>query len=166
MLLTGLVLTGCAAAAPPQAEGGASPSTPSQDEQDARAFQDLYAKYVALHLDTVDEDDLTPLLTGDLLEEARAELSDSRGEGRHAIGQYTYSRFLVTQHGVDDTGTGFMVAQACLDVTGTRIDDADGKDVTPDRDPLLSMQMKAIETNEGAWRISDALRNDEVRACE
>ena len=58
-----------------------------------------------------------------------------------------------------------MVAQACLDVGGTRILDTDGKDVTPSRDSRLSLQMKATMSTDGAWRISESLRNEAVHAC-
>jgi hypothetical protein len=165
VLLSALMLGGCTAT-PPESSHGDLPSARSQDEQDSRTFRDLYARYVALPLDTVKDDDLTSLLTGDLLQEARAEIADSQSAGKHLVGEYTYSAFLVTDHGHDETGIGYMVAQACLDVSGTRIHDAAGEDVTPGRDPLLSMQMKAIQTSEAGWRISDALRNDEVRACD
>ncbi|OUE24710.1 hypothetical protein [Clavibacter michiganensis] len=139
--------------------------TQSQSDQDARTFQEEYAAYVSLALDSISEDELKPLLTGDLLAESVSEIDDAKRQGTHVIGKYTYSNFAVTDQGTDTEGNSYMVAQACLDVTGSRVRDSNGNDITPARDPFISMQLKAITIDEGAWRISDAVRNDEVKAC-
>ncbi|QOD44867.1 hypothetical protein [Clavibacter zhangzhiyongii] len=112
------------------------------------------------------ERDLAPLLTGNVLSESVAEIADARDKGTHFLGKYTYTGFTITDRGTDPNGRYFMVAQACLDVTGTRVVDSAGQDVTPRRDPTQSMQMKAVQMDDGDWRISDVLRNDEVHACD
>jgi hypothetical protein len=50
-------------------------------------------------------------------------------------------------------------------VSGTRVLDAGGADVTPERDNLLNLQMKAVNVQDHGWRISDFVRNDSVHAC-
>jgi hypothetical protein len=162
-VLIAAVLSSCSSSSPDPAVT-VSPAV-LQADQDARTFQEEYSSYVSLPLDTMSEGDLVPLLTGDVLSESVAEIADARDKGTRFLGKYTYSGFTVTDHGSDANGRGFMVAQACLDVTGTRVLDATGHDVTPLRDPMQSMQMKAVQVDDGGWRISDVLRNDEVHAC-
>jgi hypothetical protein len=162
-LLLTLVLGGCSSSA-----SNTSPvptATLSKAEQDARTVQEEYAAYVSLPLDTISEGDLTPLLTGDVLAESLTEIADAKQQGTHAIGTYRYSNFAVTDQGIDAAGNSYMVAQACLDVTGSRIKDSSGNDITPDRQPSVSMQLKAVTVDDGTWRISDVLRNDAVNAC-
>ncbi|RIJ58103.1 hypothetical protein DZF99_01035 [Clavibacter phaseoli] len=163
VLLT-LILGGCAPTTSVISVTAAT--TESKAAQDAETFEQQYAKYVSLPLDEISEDDLTPLLTGDLLAESTKEIADTRERGTQVIGKYTYSRFAVTDQGIEASGQAYMVAQACLDVTGSRIHDSSGIDITPDRDPLVSMQLKAVTVDDGSWRISDAVRNDEVKACD
>jgi hypothetical protein len=158
-----IVLSSCST---PSANRAAQPTeTMSVAQQDAQTFQDEYSAYVSLSLESISKDDLAPLLTGDVLAESLSEIADARARGTRFVGKYRYYGFQVTEHGNDAAGREYMVAQACLDVTGTRILDATGQDTTPARDPTTSMQMKAVRLDDGTWRISDVVRNDEVDAC-
>jgi hypothetical protein len=159
MLLTGLVLTGCAAAAPPQAEANAT-APPVQEDRDDAAFQELLARYLDVPFDEESDAALRPVLTGAALEDELGDVSDYKDTGRRVIGKNTSSGFVVTSR-----GEGYMVAKACLDVSGTRVIDASGADVTGERAATVSLQLKAVRADDGNWRISDIANNDEVHAC-
>jgi hypothetical protein len=159
----GTLLTGCTA--PPSADPSPAP-TPSltQEQQDDQAFEDVFTTYVSLNPSDETEEVLEGLLTGSALDGELSSVRDTQGRGQHSEGKAMASAFEVTSHGSDGQGD-FMVGQACLDVSGIRILDASGKDVTPSRDTRLSLQMKAIQAADGTWRISDSLRNESVHAC-
>ncbi|OUE08610.1 hypothetical protein CMsap09_06655 [Clavibacter michiganensis] len=164
LLLLSCVLSGCAAPEAPSPQGPPTPAL-SQEQWDAAAFKDLYTRYVDLPLDEETEDELRGLLTGRALESDLESLASDRASGRRIVGKETFRRFSVTDRGDDPQSGEYMVAQACLDVGGTRFVDAGGTDVTPQREALLSLQIKAVRVEGGDWRISDFVRNDEVRAC-
>jgi hypothetical protein len=159
------VLAGCTAPPP-----GAPAPTPSpsltQEQQDDQAFRDVVTRYVDLDANTDTDDDLAQLLTGNVLEGEKSGLADARGRGINTSGKSVVSGFDVTDRGIDPEGARYMTAQLCLDVSGTRFTDASGTDVTPQRDPRLSLQVKAVKSEEALWRISDIVRNEDVHACE
>jgi hypothetical protein len=164
MIVTfGTLLAGCTA--PPAADPEPAP-TPSltQEQQDDKAFQDVFTRYVSLDSSEETEEILSGLLTGDALDGELSSVRDTQERGQHGEGKAVASAFEVTSHGSDGQGD-FMVGQACLDVSGIRILDASGKDVTPSRDTRLSLQMKATRAVDGTWRISESLRNESVHAC-
>jgi hypothetical protein len=163
VLVVTIGLCGCAPHAP--REVGTTPSL-TQEQQDAAAFEDLYRSYVALPLNEETEDDLREVLTGSALESDLENLRADRQSNRRTEGKDTFRGFLVTDQGNDPETGDYMVAQACLDVSGTRLLDAGGQDVTPLRDEAVSLQMKAVRTADSTWRISDFVRNDGVRACD
>lgn len=156
-------LAGCGAAHAPDPAPAPAPSL-TQEQQDEAAFHDLFARYVNLDQSQETQDVLSGLLTGDALEGELSSVRDIQERGQHGEGKATGSAFEVTSHGSDSQGD-FMVAQACLDVSGIRILDQTGVDVTPSRDARLSLQMKAKKSSDGSWRISDSLRNEAVQAC-
>jgi hypothetical protein len=161
VLVTSLLLTGCGAA--PAPDPAPAPSL-TQEQQDEAAFRDVFTRYVSLDQSQETEEVLSGLLTGDALEGELSSVRDTQEKGQHGEGKATESAFEVTSHGSDSQGD-FMVAQACLDVSGIRIIDQTGADVTPSRDARLSLQMKAKKSSDGSWRISDSLRNEAVKAC-
>ncbi|RII98661.1 MULTISPECIES: hypothetical protein [Clavibacter] len=163
VLATCHVLTGCAPSSTPTPAPAPTPSL-TQEQQDEAAFRDVFTRYVSLDQSQETEEILAGLLTGDALEGEISSVRDTQGKGQHGVGKATESAFQVTSHGSDAQGD-FMVAQACLDVSGVRILDQTGDDVTPSRDVRLSLQMKAKRSTDGLWRISDSLRNESVRAC-
>jgi hypothetical protein len=160
------VMAGCTALAPgaPAPTPAPSPSL-TQEQQDDEAFRDLVNRYDAVDPNTSTDYDLTPLLTGSVLESERKSVKESRDSGETVEGLDTISGFTVTDRGIDSDHLQYMTAQVCLDVSGTRIRDAQGNDTTPDRDPRLSLQMKAVKASDGTWRISDIVRNEDVHAC-
>ncbi|WP_328706954.1 hypothetical protein [Clavibacter zhangzhiyongii] len=165
-MVASTVITGCSATPPtvPAPTPAPSPSL-TQEQQDTLAFERLYAGYVSLSFDSETEGDLQSFLTGDALDSDTADLRRSRQAGQRIVGKDTYSGFQVTDRGTDPKGTNYMTAQACLDVSGTRVLDASGQDATPARDDRLSLQMKAIRISGDSWRISDFVRNEDVHAC-
>jgi hypothetical protein len=155
----GCLLSGCTT--PPAADPAPAPAPSlTQDQQDDQAFRDLLSGFLALPFQGESTDDLRPFLTGDALSDEQREIEQYRSARQTVDGKDTFYGFRVT-----DRGTGYMVAQVCLDISGTRVLDADGKDVTPQRDPAVSLQLKAVEGN-GSWRISDLVPNDKVHACD
>jgi hypothetical protein len=157
-VFVGCLLSGCAAGPAP-----APAPTPSstREQQDDQAFEDVLAGFLALPFEGESADDLRPFLTGDALADEEREIEEYRSAHETVDGMDTYYGFRVT-----DRGAGYMVAQACLDISGTRVLDVDGRDVTPQRNPAVSLQLKAVETDgEGSWRISDLVPNDKVHAC-
>ncbi|WP_445442199.1 hypothetical protein [Clavibacter sp. km1a] len=159
------VMAGCTAAplADPAPTPVPSPSL-TQEQQDDEAFRDVFTRLVSLSPSEETADNLSGLLEGDALDGELSSLRDTEAKHQHGEGKATMSAFEVTSHGSDGQGA-FMVAQACLDVSGLRILDEFGHDVTPQRDVRLSVQMKAKRSDDGTWRISDSLRNEEVHAC-
>ncbi|MDO4017598.1 hypothetical protein [Clavibacter michiganensis] len=157
------LLAGCAASTSPAPTPAPTPSL-TQEQQDEAEFRDVFMRYVSLDQSQETDEVLAGLLTGDALEGEISSVRDTQGKGQHGVGKATESAFAVTSHGSDAQGD-FMVAQACLDVSGIRILDQSGNDVTPSRDVRLSLQMKAKRSTDGLWRISDSLRNESVRAC-
>ncbi|MBF4625181.1 hypothetical protein ITJ40_13130 [Clavibacter sp. VKM Ac-2872] len=157
-------LAGCAASSSPS-PAPAPASSMTQEQQDDEAFHDVLKRYDELNATTVTDADLTPLLTGSVLESERQSVKESRDSGESVDGLDTISGFSVTDRGVDKSGAQYMTGQFCLDVSGTRIRDAHGVDVTPQRDPRLSLQAKAVRAADGVWRLSDIVRNEDVHAC-
>ncbi|CCE75198.1 hypothetical protein [Clavibacter nebraskensis] len=169
ILVASLVLTGCAAAHSPEPAPEPAPApTPSltQEQQDDQAFQDLFSRFVGIDLSSETEGDLTPLLTGSALQGELDSLKYSADNHQKVIGKVTSRGFRVTDRGSDAQGSEYMTAQACLDISGTRTVDEQGKDVTPQRDAAVALQMKAVKIADGSWRISDSVRNEDTRACE
>jgi hypothetical protein len=111
------------------------------------------------------EDDLAQLLTGNVLDDEKSGLTDARGRGERQDGKEVASGFQVTDRGLDPAGLQYMTAQVCLDTSGVRLLDANGKDITPQRDMRLSLQVKAVKGADALWRISDIVRNEDVHAC-
>ncbi|OUE21316.1 hypothetical protein BFL34_00668 [Clavibacter michiganensis] len=155
VLTTALLLTGCSPSAPTSAP---APSL-TQEQQDDQAFETLLTGFLDLPFQGESANDLRPFLTGDALQDEIREIEQYQKAQQTVVGKDTHYGFRVTSR-----GEGFMVAQACLDVSGTRILDATGADVTPKRSSLVSLQLKAVD-DEGSWRISDLVQNDEVHAC-
>ncbi|WP_233549221.1 hypothetical protein [Clavibacter lycopersici] len=158
VLTVSWLLAGCAAVL-----GPAPIPTPTmtQEQQDDQAFEDLLSGFLALPFQGESESDLRPFLTGDALKDETREIDQYQAAQQTVVGKDTFYGFRVTSR-----GQGFLVAQACLDVSGTRIVDASGQDVTPSRSSLVSLQLKAVDDgDDGSWRISDLVPNDEVRAC-
>jgi predicted lipid-binding transport protein (Tim44 family) len=161
------VMAGCTAAPPadPAPTPVPSPSL-TQEQQDDEAFRDVLDRYVDLNANTDTEEDLAQLLTGNVLDGEKSGLADARSRGISTSGKDVISGFQVTDRGIDPQGAQYMTAQLCLDVSGTRYTDSTGTDVTPQRDPRLSLQVKAVKSEEAFWRISDIVRNEDVHACD
>jgi hypothetical protein len=159
------LVAGCSSPASDPVPTFTPASSPSQDELDASTFQALYATYIDLPFDEESEDDLRSVLTGSALSSDLQSLESDRQSGRQIVGKDTFRGFVVTDHGLDPASGEYMVAQVCLDVSGTRVLDAGGADVTPERDDLLNLQMKAVKVQDQGWRISDFVRNDSVHVC-
>jgi len=163
VLVSSSLLSGCAAP-PPEPVPSPVPSL-TQEQQDDAAFRDVMTRYVDLDANTASEDDLAQLLTGAVLDGERRGLLDARQAGEQTQGQEVASGFQVTDRGRDPQGAQYMTAQVCLDSSGTRLVDANGTDITPQRDARLSLQVKALVSDDGIWRISDIVRNEDVHAC-
>jgi hypothetical protein len=163
-VLATCLLGGCTSA--PVTDPAPAP-TPSltQKQQDDAAFRDVFTRYVDLDANTDTEQDLADLLTGNVLDDEKSGLVDERQSGDRQVGKATASGFEVTDRGTDPAGLQYMTAQACLDSSGARLLDRDGKDITPQRDTRLSLQLKAVRSEDAHWRISDIVRNEDVRAC-
>jgi len=160
-----VALTGCAASTTPEPAPAPTPSL-TQEQQDDAAFRDVFTSYVDLDANTDTDDDLAQLLTGNVLKGEKSDLADARRTGERQTGKEIASGFQVTDRGLDPAGLQYMTAQVCVDSSGTRLLDAAGKDVTPQRDTRLSLQVKAIKSEDAVWRISDIVRNEGVHACE
>jgi hypothetical protein len=160
------VMAGCTAAPPadPAPTPAPSPSL-TQEQQDDEAFRDVLDRYVDLDANTDTEEDLAQLLTGSALDGEKSGLADARRTGERQDGKEVASGFQITDRGIDPDGLPYMTAQVCLDSSGTRLIDANGQDITPQRDTRLSLQVKAVRSGDSPWRISDVLRNEDVHAC-
>ena len=160
-----VALSGCAASTTPEPAPAPTPSL-TQEQQDDAAFQDVFTRYVAIDLGAETKDELMPILTGSALQGEIDALEYSAEHSQKVTGKVTSSGFRVTDRGSDTEGKQYMTAQACLDLSGTRTLSSDGSDVTPVRDQRLAVQMKAVRVDDGSWRISDSVRNEETHACD
>ncbi|MFT2708703.1 hypothetical protein [Clavibacter zhangzhiyongii] len=166
VLISAALLAGCTA--PPSSEPAAAPApspTLTQEQQDDEAFHDVVSRYVGLDPNSLTQNDLASVLTGNVLKSEERGLQDARQKGQRTDGEEQVSGFEVTDRGLDPQGSQYMTAQVCLDVSGTRIIDANGSDVTPERAVRQSLQVKAVKSEDALWRISDIVRNDGVHAC-
>jgi hypothetical protein len=164
VLATTLLLAGCTAASDPAPTPAPAPSL-TQEQQDDAAFRDVVTQYAALDANSLTVQDLEALLTGNVLQSEETGLRDAREKGQRTDGEELVSGFQVTDRGLDPQGAQYMTAQVCLDVSGTRIVDSTGADVTPERAARQSLQVKAVKSEDALWRISDIVRNDGVHAC-
>nr|WP_228495115.1 hypothetical protein [Clavibacter sp. VKM Ac-2873] len=137
----------------------------TQEQRDDEAFHDVINRYIDLDANSLTDEDLAALLTGSVLKSEEAGLLKARQKGQRTDGQELVSGFEVTDRGIDPQGAQYMTAQVCLDVSGTRIIDSSGADVTPDRAVRQSLQVKAVKSDDALWRISDIVRNEDVHAC-
>ena len=163
VLVSSSLLSGCAAP-PPEPVPSPVPSL-TQEQQDDAAFRDVMTRYVDLDANTDTEEDLAAILTGNLLEDEKSGLATQRQAGQRTVGKEVATGFVVTDRGLDPDGVQYMTAQVCLDLTGTRLLDREGSDITPDTDQRLSLQAKAVVSAGNSWRISDVVRNEDVHAC-
>ena len=159
-----VALSGCAASTTPEPAPAPTPSL-TQEQQDDAAFQDVMTRYSRIDPNSVSEDQLSLLLTGNVLDSEKKSVNQSRESGETTSGIATISGFKVTDRGVDNQHSNYLTAQLCLDVSGTRIFDKSGADITPQRDLRLSLQAKSIKAQDAMWRISDIVRNEDVHAC-
>ncbi|WP_435081419.1 hypothetical protein [Clavibacter michiganensis] len=160
VLATFHLLTGCAPSSPPAPTTAPTPSL-TQEEQDDQAFQAAFSGFLDLPFQGESGDALRPFLTGDAFDDEVREIDEYQAAQQTVVGKDTYYGFRVTSR-----GPGYAVAQACLDVSGTRVLDASGRDVTTTRSPVVSLQLKGVIGDDGSWRISDLVPNDEVHACD
>jgi hypothetical protein len=160
------VITGCSAAPPTEPAPTPAPSPSlTQEQQDDEAFHDIFSRYVDIDPATETADDLRPLLTGSALQGELDSLQYSADHDQRIVGRTTSRAFRVTERGTDPQGAAYMTGQACLDLSGTRVMDGSGRDVTPARDAELPLQMKAVRGADGTWKISDSVRNEDTHAC-
>ncbi|MBF4632094.1 hypothetical protein ITJ42_12805 [Clavibacter michiganensis subsp. phaseoli] len=161
-----MLLAGCTAASDPAPTPAPAPAPSlTQEQQDDAAFRDVVTRYAALDANSLTVQDLEALLTGNVLQSEETGLRDAREKGQRTDGEELVSGFQVTDRGLDPQGAQYMTAQVCLDVSGTRIVDSTGADVTPERAARQSLQVKAVKSEDALWRISDIVRNDGVHAC-
>lgn len=159
VLAASLLLAGCAPASPSKPTPAPAPSL-TEEQQDDAALEAVLSGFLDLPFQGESADDLSPFLTGDALEDEVREIGEYQAARQTVVGEDTYFGFRVTSR-----GPGYLVAQVCLDVSGTRVIDADGRDVTTTREPVVSLQLKGVSSDDGSWRISDLVPNDEVKAC-
>jgi hypothetical protein len=157
-------LSGCAASTTPEPAPAPTPSL-TQEQQDAATFEDLFTRYENLDPNLMTRDSLDLLLTGDALDGEEKGLTEVADEHKTYEGTATVSNFTVTEQGKDKAANDYMIGQACLDISQTRVLGPDGNQLNPDRPPTLSMQMRAVKISDGSWRISNVVRNDNVGAC-
>ncbi|WP_316309394.1 hypothetical protein [Clavibacter michiganensis] len=162
VLVSTQFLAACAAS--PAPAPAPAPSL-TQEQQDDAAFHDVISRYIDLDANSLTDEDLAALLTGSVLKSEEAGLHKARQKGQRTDGQELVSGFEVTDRGIDPQGAQYMTAQVCLDISGTRIIDSNGADVTPDRAARQSLQVKAVRSDDALWRISDMVRNEDVHAC-
>lgn len=153
------LLAGCAASTSPAPTPAPTPSL-TQEQQDDQAFQAALSGFLDLPFQGETGDALRPFLTGNAFDDEVREIDEYQAAQQTVVGKDTYYGFRITSR-----GPGYAVAQACLDVSGTRVLDAGGRDVTTTRSPVVSLQLKGVVGDDGSWRISDLVPNDEVHAC-
>ncbi|MDO4129994.1 hypothetical protein [Clavibacter michiganensis] len=153
------LLAGCAPSTSPAPTPAPTPPL-TQEQQDDQAFQAALSGFLDLPFQGETGDALRPFLTGDAFDDEVREIDEYQAAQQTVVGKDTYYGFRITSR-----GPGYAVAQACLDVSGTRVLDAGGRDVTTTRSPVVSLQLKGVVGDDGSWRISDLVPNDEVHAC-
>jgi FlaG/FlaF family flagellin (archaellin) len=163
-VLATCLLEGCTSAPVKDPAPAPTPSL-TQEQQDDEAFHDVMTRYVDLDANSLTDEDLKALLTGSVLKSEETGLQDARQKGQRTEGEELVSGFEVTDRGLDPQGAQYLTAQVCLDVSGMRLIDSNGADVTPEREVRQSLQVKAVKSGDALWRISDIVRNESVHAC-
>jgi hypothetical protein len=155
-------LTACGASSDGDQSSGPEPSPSlSAEDQDAAAFENLYADFLSIDENTETREQLAKVLAGPALGDELNGAEGLRAEGKHVEGRLTYSGFEVTDH--SDTS---MVARVCSDTSGTTVFDSSGKPIPDDGDKEVSLAMKATRaSSDSPWRISEIVRDDTVQAC-
>ncbi len=164
LLLLAMMLTGCAQQQPPE-ETPPPTLAPmlATDEEALAAAEEAYAAYLAMS-DLIaseggaDPERIAPYVTADWLVR---ELEGSKAlqlSGLTIAGSSDLRSISLQQHDSRD-----LIVYACLDVSGSRVLDASGADITDDdRVEHVEMQVSFIE-GLGKFRLSD---NEPFRAAK
>lgn len=155
--LTVALLTGCATTTIGEPEPAPTTASPvfASDEEALAAAQAAYERYSeasdqVVSSGTGDVAPLSELVTPEQLERERSEIETLVRSQRRIEGKAELASFALQDYQLDGSATAYV----CLDVSGTRVVDASGRDVTPpDRRPGQPLLVR-FEFTEGELLLS------------
>ncbi|MDR6867841.1 hypothetical protein J2Y69_002449 [Microbacterium resistens] len=130
--LLALAVTGCGV---PDAPSPTPTALFATEDEAFAAAEETYRAYVDASNDRrsgVDGVDPQSFLGGQALEDEISVLRDLRAAGKQVVGSSTLSRFAGNEF---DSTSGAVEAEACIDVSATKVMTTDGQDVTPMQRP-------------------------------
>jgi len=150
--LTMLVLTGCGTPEPVVVPEPESSSTPlfASDEEALAAAEEAYGAYLAVSDQILAEGGINPeraygYMTENMRSDSFAGIKLFVDSEWHTQGATTFDSMTLQQFSQDETTEASLVAYACLDVSGLRIIDVAGTDVTPlERPSRLPLELEFV----------------------
>jgi hypothetical protein len=169
-------LSGCGA--PPHPLDSASPTSPPTESPAGPTFATpeaafeaavaTYQRYVDL-LNIVgadggsDPDRLREVFTdGDLADEEVSEYEDLRSNGLRVEGSMTFDKAKLVQYQDD---VDLIQMYVCFDISGTKLIDSAGSDVTPERESLTPLLVTFTITAQDRVRLRDSEQWDGPGVC-
>jgi hypothetical protein len=173
-LISVVSLSGCL---PPALDPTPTPqpsSTPvfASEEEAMKAAEAAYREYLAVS-DAIAQDGganperLAGLVTEEFFAKQLETITGLQSDSLHTTGATTFDSFSAQQYVDDYAGTALLTAYACIDVSGVRVLNEVGADVTPagrqDRLPLL-LDFEASDPMEVRVSASDTWDGDDFCA--
>jgi hypothetical protein len=122
----------------------------ASDEEALAAATKAYAAYLQMSdLITTDGGNdpsrIDAVADGDALASSKIGFEKFHSNGYHSVGSSKFDSFSIQQ--LDDSGNGSLVIRSyvCLDITGVRLVDGGGNDITaPDRENRLPLEIEIV----------------------
>jgi hypothetical protein len=143
-----LLLSGCTGDTPVVLPSPQSTTAPvfASDEEALAAAEEAYGRYLAASASITKPngepiDSIAPFAHPDYLEELETGLQALRDQDRYIEGQVKITSAELQQLSDDFQNPVVLALYICLDVSRTRVVDEEGKDVTPERQEVVPLEV-------------------------
>ena len=171
LVAAALLVSGCTGDTPvvlPSPQSSIAPVFAS-DEEALAAAEDAYGRYLAASASITKPDgapveSIAEYAHPDYLEELEAGLQGLRDQDRYIEGQVEVASTELQQLSDDFEHPVTLVLYVCLDVSGTKVVDGDGNNVTPERQDVVPLEVgfetksrepKFVLTSSESWTGED-----------
>lgn len=155
VLAATLALTACAPDDGPPVVDPEPTVTPifESDEEALAAAEAAYAEYLAVSNLVLSEggampERVVPFLADSYKSQPLEAIAIFAERGWRTSGSAVFSSVQLQQYFDDRKGVAEIVIYGCLDLSGSRVLDESGQDVTPDRDELVPLEVSFINVAE------------------